>query len=759
MSTERAEAIGVADILVRRSSLHESIARVPAGAVFVVMAPAGYGKSILARDWGTVVDQPSVVLAIHEIPPGELEGAIIAALSSLSSTRGDEPGPSGDAKADSDLDTTTPPVAPHATGVSQLTLDSALGLPFDGVVLVLDAADRLQSPAERELLHRLAVPARHGLTIVVTGRSLPVGISGAHGSRRLMVLDTEDLALTRLDIATAYRDSLTSTDVDEVVRLSGGWPLALPYALATIDPANGQAARERRLLTAYLKEEVSNLLAPRVREFLLDVAVLGSADADLMDGIRQSRDAEAILESLTLAPIPLVAVSGTEITMQPLVREFFVRQLATIAPHREIEVLSRAADRLQARGDSERAFATLERTGDRRLLAEFAYRAGRDLAYRGRIDTVRGWLTIFTGAELKTYPELQVLSMILDGAEGNFQAVAQWVAMLDGQDLGSVMADELATMVPTDVVRDVLLKRPPQTAAPIQASHATDAASATLQQGMVGSAAAGGMDLSGMASMSSGVGWWGIAGQVTDGFNAIATGDLVKAEGIFSAMEAFSRDLPLIEIWRTACLAYVYAVQGRPETGLPPLLAAKEVWDRAAELTNPVAIGLDAMLALCRSQVGQLDEAGESFDAAMAKLPQMQIVVPERTVFTEVALAEAAIHLGRKHVATDLLRGVVASPGAAEHSPFFVQRAQRLTLSLTEPTKEFDTVTLTPTETRILHLLGVDQPIADIARLLGRSQATVRTHVRGIYRKLGVNSREEALRVADGWGLLPPPTL
>ena len=731
MSAELADATGVARVFVTRSAVHEGIARVPAGTICAVMAPAGYGKSVLAREWGPLIDQPCVVVAVHETPRADLERALVGALTELSTADG-SPAHESSALEATDLAATdlaeTDPAwdesAPHPEQTSLPLAEALERLEFDRAVLVVDAADRLHAPADRELVRILASTPREGLTVVVTGRSMPVGLSGAHSSRRLVVLDTEDLALTRMDIATAYRDRLTSAEVDEVLRLSGGWPMAMRYALATVDPTNGEAAHERRLLTAYLREQVYDLLDPRVQDFLLDVAVLGEADADLMNGIRQSRDAEAILESLTLAPIPLVAVTGSTISMQPLMREFFVRQLATMAPAREIEVLSRAADRLQARGDNERAFATLERTGDRRILAEFAYRAGRDLAYRGQIETVRQWLTIFTAAELKSFPELQVLSMILDGAEGNFQAVAQWVALLDGQDLGSVMADELPQMAPSDVVRDVLGKRAPAQPA---------------------------------ADVASGVGWWGIAGQVTDGFNAIATGEIVKAEGIFRALATFSRDLPLIEIWRTACLAYVYVVQGRPELGLPDLLAAKQVWDSSAELTNPVAIGLDTMLALCRSQLGDLTEAAESFEAAMAKLPQMQIVVPERTVFTEVALAEAAIHLDRKHTATDLLRGVIASPGAAEHSPFLFQRAQRLTLALTEPARQFGSVDLTPTETRVLHLLGLDQPISEIATILGRSPATVRTHVRGIYRKLGVNSREEAMRVADGWGLLPPP--
>ena len=274
MSAELADATGVARVFVTRSAVHEGIARVPAGTICAVMAPAGYGKSVLAREWGPLIDQPCVVVAVHETPRADLERALVGALTELSTADG-SPAHESSALEATDLAATdlaeTDPAwdesAPHPEQTSLPLAEALERLEFDRAVLVVNAADRLHAPADRELVRILASTPREGLTVVVTGRSMPVGLSGAHSSRRLVVLDTEDLALTRMDIATAYRDRLTSAEVDEVLRLSGGWPMAMRYALATVDPTNGEAAHERRLLTAYLREQVYDLLDPRVQDF------------------------------------------------------------------------------------------------------------------------------------------------------------------------------------------------------------------------------------------------------------------------------------------------------------------------------------------------------------------------------------------------------------------------------------------------------------------------------------------------------------
>ena len=57
---------------------------------------------------------------------------------------------------------------------------------------------------------------------------------------------------------------------------------------------------------------------------------------------------------------------------------------------------------------------------------------------------------------------------------------------------------------------------------------------------------------------------------------------------------------------------------------------------------------------------------------------------------------------------------------------------------------------LTPREGEIVLYLGRGHSYAYIANALTVSENTVRTHVRNIYRKLGVTSREELLAVVHG---------
>lgn len=64
---------------------------------------------------------------------------------------------------------------------------------------------------------------------------------------------------------------------------------------------------------------------------------------------------------------------------------------------------------------------------------------------------------------------------------------------------------------------------------------------------------------------------------------------------------------------------------------------------------------------------------------------------------------------------------------------------------------------LTPRERIVLQELVRSASPADIARTLTVSPNTVKTQLRGLYRKLGAGSRNEALTAAAGLGLLQPP--
>jgi LuxR family maltose regulon positive regulatory protein len=60
-------------------------------------------------------------------------------------------------------------------------------------------------------------------------------------------------------------------------------------------------------------------------------------------------------------------------------------------------------------------------------------------------------------------------------------------------------------------------------------------------------------------------------------------------------------------------------------------------------------------------------------------------------------------------------------------------------------------------EAAVLRLLVTDLSVREIAAKLYLSPNTVRTHIRAIYRKLGVSSRAEAVARATAHGLIDPP--
>ena len=72
-----------------------------------------------------------------------------------------------------------------------------------------------------------------------------------------------------------------------------------------------------------------------------------------------------------------------------------------------------------------------------------------------------------------------------------------------------------------------------------------------------------------------------------------------------------------------------------------------------------------------------------------------------------------------------------------------------------QPKTSRKTVSLTPTETRVLELLTTYRTLGGIADELGIGRPTVKTHVQHIYKKLGVNTRAGAVQRAESAGLIP----
>ncbi len=193
-----------------------------------------------------------------------------------------------------------------------------------------------------------------------------------------------------------------------------------------------------------------------------------------------------------------------------------------------------------------------------------------------------------------------------------------------------------------------------------------------------------------------------------------------------------------------ATLARLLLAQGRQDRNEDLIDAAIELTDRllaAADdgARNGSAIDILVVQALARHARGDVEGALASLDRAVA------LAAPEgyvRVFADEGSPMAALLKLAAKQPdAPSFVRRLLAAIVTADGVPQMPHEQP-----LIEPLSE--------RELEVLRLLESDLDGPDIARELSVSLATVRTHTRNIYAKLGVNSRRAAVRRAAELGLL-----
>lgn len=683
----------------QRFALVSRLQRIHGGAVVRVLAGPGFGKSTLAQSWGDIVHVRSAIISARPDAGWDFAHAAMQAIQAA-----------------------LPDIAREiSTSEDEVVgLERMMGAVKDRfLLLIVDDVQNLAGEQNLAALRALTTDLPAGVTLALVGRNMPQGFSFGHVAEGLVALTQEDLAISGSDLATAFGTSLSPEVIAEVHRLSGGWPKALRYAIAHA-AGNPSADEERRQLSAYLREEVIGELDPEVRALLEVAAVLKRADAQLLDEVRGRRDSAAIFDRLTEQPVPLVRVSDGQVSTHALFAATILQPRPGLASRRETSVREAAAEVFMRREDPQSAFSAMAAEGDREVLARFAYLSGRRLVYQGRTAIVRTWLASFSAAEVWRWPELQVLHALIEETEGHFAAVDEWVDVLDGEDLGPVIQQEVGEASTVGLLRRTLDRRP------------TDIAQGPAPRG-----------------------WWGLERRLVDALDVLEAGDLERAEGIMRALAPFVRDEPAIEVWRATMLGYLYTVQGRTAAAQAVAEEAEAGWAGADAANRDLTVGLDAVLALALAQGSRTAAALRRFDAAIAKLSKRSVPGSKRVTLLELILVEAGMLLGRGHYAVQLAQGLADRVEPLRAPTFFERRARQMVIRYGGSVPGVDEGTpITTAELRVLQLLKDHQPVPTIADQLGRSPATVRTHLRNLYRKLGVHTRLEALRAAESLGLL-----
>lgn len=296
--------------LVSRSHLVERLQQGVAGALTLVSAPAGYGKTTLLAQWRASTNAPVAWLSLEpeDNEPAQFLTYLIAALQTLDPHLG--------VRAQMLLGLPQP-VEP-ATVLASLTND-LLRWQGEDFVLVLDDYHLITDQTIHRTLTHLVEhmpPCMHLLIATRSDPPLPLARLRARG--QLTELRAVELLFEAAEAEAFLSDvmglHLSQADVTNLQARIEGWIAGLQLAALSLqgraDIASALLAftGSHRFVLDYFSEEVLSRQPAEVQTFLLQTSILERLSGPLCDAVTGQEQSQALLEDLERANLFVIAL-------------------------------------------------------------------------------------------------------------------------------------------------------------------------------------------------------------------------------------------------------------------------------------------------------------------------------------------------------------------------------------------------------------------------------------------------------------------
>ena len=708
---------------IARRRLFERLASGRGLRLSLVACPAGFGKSTLLAAWAEREHRPvawvsldggdddPVTLWAHivealcracpELPREQLAGLVIA--------------------------------APLEEVVLPRLVNALVETPE--LVLVLDDFHRLGNPKARASVAWFADHLPSTVQLVVSSRTdpaLPLGTLRAHG--QLLELRADELRFT-VEEAGEFLDGrlglgLGEEDVEALVARTEGWPAGIYLAALSLAAAEDRHALVRAFdgtsahVVDFLSAEVLAASAPETREFMLRASVLERLCAPLCDAVLEREGSAAALESLARTNLFLIPLDERRewFRFHHLFAQLLRAELERREPEAIVPLHRRAFAWHAGSGTTGEAIHHALAAGAHDEAGELIAGAWVHYVNAGRASSVLDWLARLPAERFDADPRLLL--------------VQAWIAALRGRE------EEMRAAVARVRAHGGLEQGPlPDGFASLESSLAT--LGAAFAWGDVGAVLADGersAELEGPGSPWRPVITWAL------GWAHYCNGDLDKAARWFEETAAIApeADQWVVGVGSIADLSLIAGMRG--ERAAQQRLAAD-----AYELTRAHGL-LDAIEdGEVHTAMGVALGAHGRHREALAEL--------ERGVFLrrlwgqKLDLADGLIALAAGHGAlgdrageaaaldeAEVVLAVCADPGALPARLAHARRESRVAAARGAE--------LSDRERTVLRMLSGGLSEREIGQELFVSFHTVHSHVKAVYRKLGVSSRAEAVALA-----------
>ncbi|HEX5579623.1 MAG TPA: LuxR C-terminal-related transcriptional regulator [Candidatus Limnocylindria bacterium] len=715
---------------VDRPRLRARLDQAAPGALVLVSAAAGYGKSALVTDWLANVPRSRAQVWIGAHPDDDQRRFWARLIDGLGTV---------DAVLRVDDYLAALAASDGRVAGSVLGFLGALARRQPAATVVIDDYhDAHPGPDCCEPLQLLvdALPTSVQLVVITRGEPrLPLPRLRVQG--RLHEIRADELAFSRDETgaflaAQLGHRSLRQASITVLHERCEGWPAAIALAaLAMSRHPNPDAyarafAGDLQEVSDYLTSELLDPLDPADRQLLRDCAIVEELSGPLIEAITGRSDAPGRLRDLRRANRMILAVDdrGQWFRLHRLVRQQLLGELHTTQPQREAELHRRASDWYLQEGSIDHAINHAVRSNAPERAAELIVANWVRYVAHWQVGPVAGWLAQLPDATIEADRRLTYVAAAIALLEGDGPRFGEYLGQLnggaptDGEPPGDVLA-AFAPFYGVDAMR-----------------AAAERAVATL------------------ATNPDRYWLWNA--------RAAQARALYLAGEAGAALEALAEPMheltltryPVLFVWTMGWAALISDACEEHEQAWRLLGRAREML-AAARLHHVARMGIvEVAEGRLLARRGDLAEGRAHLErglqfAITTHDPLDQVVALLELVPVLAAMGDHVESRARLAGAADTLTQV---PDAAWLHQSIATLRHRLRLRpgprhhLPEP--------LSDRELSVLRLLGGSLSQPEIAAELGISPHTVKSHARAIYRKLGVSTRDEALAEARALEIL-----
>ncbi len=708
----------------------ELISTLAGAAVKLVLieAPAGFGKTTFAAQWrvSPLEDRPFAWISLDrdDDDPGRLWWYVVHAL------RRACPG----LAVDDVLRALRAPV-PDITGEVIPLLVNQLAALAEPVVLVLDNYHLITEPSCHEQTAFLLLNLPPSAEVVLMTRTAPpLPLARVRSAGQLVEIKMRELCFTSAEAAALVRNvsgvEPATPDLALLLERTEGSPAGLYLAALSLrgrpDPSTliRQFTGDNRFIVDFLAEEVLTRQPVGIRQFLTRTAILDRFCAPLGDAVAGSANGAEIIDVLERENLFVVPLDDHRqwYRYHHLFAQALRGELARTEPGIAAALHQRASAWHRRAGSMDEAIGHALAAGD--IAAAVDLIACHWLGYvtSGRAGTVLGWIRALDDDQIAAHPLAAHSAAWVAALSGDRESVRRWIPVVMAGEYDGPLPDGMRSLEFSAALLDALLGFDG-----IRSMRESAAKAVELEPDPLSP-------------------WYAMA-HAALGFSLFLSAE-PGAAGVLNRAVMSESTVPLVRMAALCAASVVASEDGN-------LARAKELSREARRIAHDTGLSRAPQYSLAQVAVGAVyvlegrhAEARTEFERSLRSRDLRTGISPWPTLENMLRLASLLIDIGDRTEAIALLgnaREILTSlPDGAEAQLARLERLeQRITTGQPPLTALSDP--LTEREVTVLLLLARPLSVRQIGQELHLSRNTIKTHVRAIYRKLGVSTRQAAV--------------